>query len=482
VTPTRIDQICSKNDVMADFSRTFEIEDQRWFASASADFNPLHVDQQWASTHFPGALVVHGQHVLLWTLDQLAALRPNDHFVSIDATYLKPVVVGDRIESSVSEEGRVVRVSVRQEIVMVARIRHGEAGNRAGSSFVAGHPIPNARARATSEFAGLKGSVALPDAAREISRRFPALASIIGTDRIIGLAAISTLVGMDCPGLRSLLSRVSITIAEPDDAATLAFQVCKFHEAMSLVEIDFAGLGISGMVTAFTTPAAPAPPSDEALRVMVSLSEFRDQRPLIIGASSGLGAATARLLAAGGADPVLTWNNSAIDETATAIRRLGATGQSVRLDATAPSRGLAELAASGWTGQQIYYFATPRIFRRRLEAYNKQDFRDFTNVFVDGFYETVSGLAALNRRQLTVFYPSSEAVDAPASDLFEYALAKLAGEQICARMEKTINGLKIAVNRLPRIATRQTESFLKVKADTPEAIMLPIIRNVQAPR
>jgi hypothetical protein len=85
----------------------------------------------------------------------------------------------------------------------------------------------------------------------------------------------------------------------------------------------------------------------------------------------------------------------------------------------------------------------------------------------------------LNRRQLTVFYPSSEAVDASASDLFEYALAKLAGEQICARMEKTISGLKIVVNRLPRIATRQTETFLKVKADTPEAIMLPIIRNVQ---
>lgn len=467
---------------MADFSKTFEIEDQRWFASASADFNPLHVDQQWASTHFPGALVVHGQHILLWTLDQVAARRPNDHFASIDATYLKPVVVGDRIEATVSEDGRIVRVSLRQEIIMVARIQRGEAGGRPGSSFVAGHPLATARARAAPELTGLNGSVALPDAAREISQRFPALASIIGTDRIIGLAAISTLVGMDCPGLRSLLSRTSITIAEPDDKAALGFRVRKFHEAMSLVEIDFAGLGISGTVMAFTTPPPPAPPSDEAVLAMVSRREFRDQHPLIIGASSGLGAATARLLAAGGADPVLTWNHSAIDETATAIRRLGASGRSLQLDATAPSRGLAELAASGWSGEQIYYFATPRIFRRRLEAYDKQDFRDFTAVFVDGFYETIRGLASVYRRQLTVFYPSSEAVDVPASDLFEYALAKLAGEQICARMEKTISGLKIVVNRLPRIATRQTETFLKVKADTPEAIMLSIIRNVQAPR
>jgi acyl dehydratase/NAD(P)-dependent dehydrogenase (short-subunit alcohol dehydrogenase family) len=464
---------------MADFSRTFDIDDQRWFAAASADFNPLHVDPQWAATHFPGALVVHGQHILLWALDRLAALRPNDHFVSIDATYLKPVVVGDRIEGSVSEDGSVVRVTVRQEIVMVARIRSGEARSTSGPRFQPGQPLAIAHARAVSEFAGLTGSVALPGSALEISKRFHALASIIGTDRIIGLVAISTLVGMDCPGLRSLLSRASITLAA-DDSGTLAFQVRKFHEAMSLVEIDVSGLGISGTVAAFTGSPPPAPPSDAALRAMVSPAEFRDRRPLIVGASSGLGAATARLLAAGGADPVLTWHTSTVDETANAIRRLGATGQSVQLNTTAPSDGLAELAASGWNGRQVYYFATPRIFRRRLEAYDKQDLRDFTAVFVDGFYETVRGVASMDPKPLTVFYPSSVAIEEPGSDLFEYGLAKLAGEQLCVRMEKKITGLKIVVSRLPRVATRQTETFLKVKAVTPEAIMLPIVRAVQA--
>jgi hypothetical protein len=40
--------------------------------------------------------------------------------------------------------------------------------------------------------------------------------------------------------------------------------------------------------------------------------------------------------------------------------------------------------------------------------------------------------------------------------------------------------LKIVVARLPRTATRQTDTFLKVKSETPEAIMLPLIRNVQS--
>jgi NAD(P)-dependent dehydrogenase (short-subunit alcohol dehydrogenase family) len=468
---------------MADISRTFDIEDQRWFASVSGDSNPLHVDAQWAASQFPGAMVVHGQHVLLWALDRLASIRPDDHLTSIEATYLKPVVIGDQVDVSLSEGGKLIRVTVRQEIVMVARIQFGESkGGDDSRFFRGGLPLAAPRVRATSDFAGLAGTVILPDAANEIVMRFRSLASTFGADRVIGLAAVSTLVGMDCPGLRSLLSRVSVGIARADGTGSLAFQVRKFHEPMSLVEIDFSGLGIGGTVSAFAGTEPAAPPSDAAIRAMVSATEFRDQRPLIVGASSGLGAATARLLAAGGADPTLTWHISEVDETVKAIQAFGASGRNLRFDAAAPSPGLANLAAAGWQGGQIYYFATPRIFRRRLEPYQAQDFRDFTSVFVDGFYEMVRGLASMGARPLTIFYPSSVVVDEPTPDLLEYALAKTIGERLCARLQSKTGGLQIVVARLPRIATRQTETFLKVKSSTPEATMLPIIRTVQSTR
>ncbi len=465
---------------MADVSRTFDIEDQRWFAAASGDCNPLHVDAQWAATHFPGAMVVHGQHVLLWVLDRLAATRPNDHFASIEATYLKPVIVGDRIEASLAEAGSVLRVTVGQEIVMVARIQFGDKNAGGDTRFQGGPALAAPRARAVAEFAGLTGAVTLPHSATEIPERFRSLASHIGADRVIGLAAISTLVGMDCPGLRSLLSRASIAIAAPEESGRLAFRVRKFHAPMSLVEIEFSGLGIAGTVSAFAATEAAPPPSNQAIRAMVSPMEFRDQRPLIVGAAGGLGAATARLLAAGGADPVLTWHMTNAGETARAVQSLGATGQTVRLDVTAPSQGFAGLAAAGWNGGQVYYFATPRIFRRRLKPYQSEDLRDFISVFVDGFYEIVRNLTSTGSSPLTVFYPSSVVVDAPTSDLLEYAMAKTMGERLCAELQKDIRGLKIVVARLPRIATRQTESFLKVKSDTAEATMLPIIRAVQA--
>jgi NAD(P)-dependent dehydrogenase (short-subunit alcohol dehydrogenase family) len=213
---------------------------------------------------------------------------------------------------------------------------------------------------------------------------------------------------------------------------------------------------------------------------MMSSAEFAGQRPLVVGATSGLGYATARLLAAGGADPVLTWHASPPDEIVRAVRAFGASGATIRLDAGAPSQGLADIEASGWDGAQLYYFATPRIFRRRIEPYQKQDFEDFVGVFVDGFYEIVRRLAPRSSRRLTVFYPSSIAVEDSTADLLEYAQAKTMGEQLCAQLEKKMPHLKIVVARLPRTATRQTDTFLKVKAETSEAIMLPLIRTVQS--
>jgi NAD(P)-dependent dehydrogenase (short-subunit alcohol dehydrogenase family) len=465
---------------MTALTRKFDEEDQRWFASVSGDVNPIHVDADWAAVHFPGAMVVHGQHILLWALDELARTQPGAHLASIQATYVKPVVIGDQVEASLSQDHKLVQIKVRDEIAVVARVEFGGSPARGEPQFVGGTVPAAPRARKVAEFAGLSGIVQLPALARSLATRFPALTAALGNDRVIGLAAISTLVGMDCPGLHSMLSKVAVRTDSAMVRDALAFQVRKFHEPMSLVEMDISGMGISGTVSAFTAREPAAVASDEALRAMVSPTEFRGQRPLVVGATSGLGYATARLLAAGGADPVLTWHASEPDQIVRAVRALGASGAAVRLHAAAPSQGLADIHALGWDGAQLYYFATPRIFRRRIEPYQKQDFQDFASVFVDGFYEIVHRLASQRPGRLTVFYPSSIAVEDSTADLLEYALAKTMGEQLCAQMQKKMPRLKIVIARLPRTATRQTDTFLKVKSETPEAIMLSPIRTVQS--
>ena len=56
--------------------RKFTDTDQQRFASTSGDHNPMHVDALLARRTQAGSQVVHGIHLLLWTLDALAAAQP----------------------------------------------------------------------------------------------------------------------------------------------------------------------------------------------------------------------------------------------------------------------------------------------------------------------------------------------------------------------------------------------------------------------
>ena len=163
------------------------------------------------------------------------------------------------------------------------------------------------------------------------------------------------------------------------------------------------------------------------------------------------------------------------------VHRAAAQGaERLRLDVTSPTDGLAALERMGWSGGEVYFFASPRIFRRRLELYQAQDFSDFSAVYVSGFYELMRGLARLRpAAPLTVFYPSSVAVDKSPADMLEYALAKQAGEGLCAALARKYPRMRMVVERLPRIESRQTRSFVAVAAAKPAQIMLPIIRRVQ---
>jgi NAD(P)-dependent dehydrogenase (short-subunit alcohol dehydrogenase family) len=247
--------------------------------------------------------------------------------------------------------------------------------------------------------------------------------------------------------------------------------------------MDVSGFGLTGTVAAFAVERPTPLPTPQDLRGLVSDGEFAGDRPLIIGGTSGLGAVTSCMLAAGGAEPIVTWHRSkpAADETAAALSAIGACFRMVQLDVSAPDAGLGALADSGWNGHQLYYFASPRIFRRRLEPYQREDLQDFLRVYVDGFYRIVRALMESRPgATLSALYPSTAASAQQTSDLFEYQVAKMAGEELCARLMQRYPALRIIVCRLPRAATRQTSTFLRLAAETPERILQPILKEMHA--
>ena len=460
-------------------ARRFAQADQEWFARVSGDRNPLHMNAAFASRTFPGAPVVHGVHALLWALDQRCAVDPSTRIGGVQVSFVKPILLGDQV--TVRGEGRTIRLLVRSETMAVASLTEPRSPTavpiHGGTTWQPGSPPLD---HTGEDLSGAGGEIELTAAVDELSDAFPHLARAAESGFAAGLSAISTLVGMACPGLHSVLSEISAA-ATATGRRTLAFGVVRHDRRFSRVEMAVSGPGLTGTVAALTYDFDLPPAGDAAIRALVPPAAFTGQTPLIIGATSGLGATTARLLAAGGARPVLGYRDpasaGAVLET---VRRLGEC-QLTPFDATAPAEGLQTLATMGWHGGEVYYFASPRIFRRRIEPYQAEDLRDFLSVFVNGFYETVRGLLEIRAGEpLTVFYPSTAALDERMSDLFEYRTAKLAGEELCKRLLEKYRRLRIISARLPRTATRQTRTLVKARAETPETVMAPFVREVQA--
>jgi len=462
-------------------TRRFSIADQGAFARVTGDFNPLHVDQAWAATVFPGEVVVHGVHAVLWGCNAYLIQYPGRPLGTLRAVFDKPILLNEDVSVTAEETADGVHISFTVRGVKLARATMTWAAHAAFPAPAQLAPGPPALAtRNIQGTQALSGQLILPRSATELVQLFPAFAASAGTTATIGIASLSTLVGMECPGRYGLFNSFDVSLTDAD--GPLTYQVTKADTRFNRVAMDVRGYGLTGKVAAFLMDASPCAPAETAA---VDPVEFKGQQPLVIGASSGLGRATAALLAAGGAEPVITHRASqrAIEELSAQIAAHG--GRSLALPyQTGEAEVLAaELASRGWSGRHVYFFATPRISRRRLEAYQPELLHTFTAVYVDGFEALVRTLAdTFPGRAFRFFYPSSIFADGQKTDLIEYGEAKRAGEQLCAALQAAYPHFHFHVERLPGIGTRQTVAITPTSVQAAEDVMLPLIRAVQSAR
>src|SRR5207245_2129981 len=143
---------------------------------------------------------------------------------------------------------------------------------------------------------------------------FPNLARLLPASSLAGLLAISRLVGMECPGLRSILSGFGVTFSSSPPAGTepmLSFRVIRRDARFSLITLN------------------------------ISVEEIE---------------------ATGGRCGVLA------------------------CDVLDPEPFRARLAGAGVVPSHLYFFATPKIFLGKSEVYDRQVFRRFAAVYLDGFF------------------------------------------------------------------------------------------------
>lgn len=118
--------------------RTFTLRDLHWFAAASGDWNPIHVDPVHARRLLAGEVVVHGMFTLLWAL-QVHSASGAGAVAGIAANFSKPVLIDRRLRliREPSADTGTVRLSIHDndtEVVTVLLTLGGAAM----------HALPNA--------------------------------------------------------------------------------------------------------------------------------------------------------------------------------------------------------------------------------------------------------------------------------------------------------------------------------------------------
>ena len=206
-------------------------------------------------------------------------------------------------------------------------------------------------------------------------------------------------------------SRRSPAIRNGGQEAALAYAVTKDRCAIPLAaNRGFAASGIAGRLDAFARPAPPSQPGDGrniAPRSPETL--LRDKDRSSIGGSRGLGEVTAKIVAAGGGRPVITYQESAreAERVAAEIPEAAAMRHPALRCAVAGARTIATLGAVDC----CYYFATPKIFQRKSALYEPEKLRAFLSFYADGFFDLCSALASRGTGKIAVFYPSTVAID-----------------------------------------------------------------------
>lgn len=463
--------------------RTFHAADQARFAALTGDRNPMHMDAHAARRTQAGAPVVHGMNAVLWALDELVRqgviAAP---FATLKIQFQKFIFVDLAATIRITRQSETT-LQVGVDCAGVAAFSLTVGAPHRGHQSVGALSDADAAVDACNapdlvDIANLEGRLPALDP-NGFALDYPALAAVVGAPTVRSLAQLSTLVGMVCPGLNSIFASLAVKLDPDATSSQVTYRVENVDERFRMAEMAVAGGGIAGTVTAFVRHAPVEQPSMQALVGHVAPNEFAATTALVIGGSRGLGAVTARLLALGGARVIVTWATG--EAEAVALRaeiqaHTGANQCEVRhYDAFAPAQS--QLADLDWPVDQLYYFATPRIFRQKASLYQPSDFLDFSQVYVNGFQAAAEVLHARGGT-LVAFYPSSVAVEEQSRDMIEYSMAKAAGEMLCVHLNRFLGGMRVIVKRLPRILTDQTATVAMVASRDPIEVMLPIVREM----
>lgn len=470
--------------------RKFTLEDEIIFSSLSGDYNPIHIDPIMARRYMFGQPIVHGLHVVLWVLDIWFKEKNNStKLISLKVSFPKPIFLEKLVDLKIIyQDSDRVEIEIIQEKVLCTKVslevEEKQADNQThiNSSLIIDE-MPKKRSPnnpSIENIIGMAGDLELYLNRAIFSRLFPSIYKSVDYYIVASLLSTTRLVGMDCPGLNSLISNLQFSFKNsPRSDGQLSYTVSKVDKRFGLVVIKLEGESLQGVVKTFLRPAPIHQMNYISVKSHVKHDEFKGQNALVIGGSRGIGEVTAKILAAGGADVRITYNKGEHEATHVVNEILLNNGKAekIRLNVV-NEESFSSILSGNWSPTHCYYYATPFIFSGNKGVFSQALLEDFNAVYVSAFFNLVRFLK--NYGVLNYFYPSTTAIEELPENMIEYTISKYSAKKARDFLISIYSPINIEMPKFPRMATDQTVSFLPVNNQDPVILTLSYLRAFNA--
>lgn len=459
--------------------KQFQISDQLIFSKFSGDYNPMHIDEIKSRRFLYGRPVVHGINLVLSIIESWAIInKKNFIFSSIKASFQSPVFLDQDIFVQYKKDSitRYFELISNNNICvkLFFKLESSNKDNDTNIDLINDFPSEiNPKKNDFKSISNMENELNFYLQEICFNKLFPNLKKHSNWFQISTLLTSTRIVGMDCPGLNSIFSGFNFNYNFQNKKTI--YKVNRVNR-FGMVSININGR-LQGTIDAFIRPSHIIQLSYKKIKEYVKIDEFKNQSALIIGGSRGIGEVTAKILAAGGANVLITYNKGKNDaeKVVSDINSHGGVAAMLHYDINVNEE--IQFLKLNFEPTDLYYFATPSILPGKVGDFSNELYSTYSLFYLSTFHKLISFWS--KKGVFKYFYPSSVYVNEMPDNMLEYSLSKLSSENMCDREMKNNNEIKIYKPRLPRLETDQTVSILPARNNDTANHMLNWLREYE---
>ena len=445
------------------------------FAHATGDHSAIHMDAGFARLSRYRRRVVHG---LLPVFCLLGAT--GREIREVNCRFIAPAFLDDALDLSLGASDadgwqslRISRSNTGEQLTS-GKLRLGPpavAHVSTGARALAG-PVEQATHNMAALAQGQTESLAIQVDAHALGT-LSSLAFQQGPASplpasLLALLPLSTMVGMRLPGRHATFAELSARFDTPMNAGSVVLQasVAKLHPASQRIQLSLQWLqgGVEaghGQAAVLVSAPAPADISSAELRAGHMSLGLSGQVALITGASRGIGAATARLLALHGAQVAVHYHQGQADAQAVVDDIVANGGRALAFGADLRDAGQVVTLfekVTAWAGQVdiLVNNAVGQFSPKSFEATTPQEMQAELDVSLLGLHACCQQAAdgMRKRRRGKIVNVGTIATQLPTSGQLPYIAAKSAVEGYTRALAAELAADNVQVNLVVPAMTR----------------------------